>query len=272
MTHCSLEAACAIVWALVNIRSPKARRLLRPAFLQAAIKGWASVPDNDGSGLLLAAEGRATNILGQVPALQRLALLFAPQCTREHLTGLFALDARLASIVRNSREPMLAQLSLAWWREQLTNAQPSVPAGEPLLAVLRLWQDKGSALAGLASGWEAMTGATPLPPASMELLARARGEAFAALADTPADKAVALRMGINWALADIAAHLSIPAEHECAAALASQQDWRSERLGRGLRPLTVLHSMARRAVAKGIALEASPGSWLTAQRIGLFGR
>jgi len=55
-------------------------------------------------------------LLDSLGPLNRLALAYAPQSTRLPLLALLALDMRLAGIVRNSREPMLAQLRLAWWR------------------------------------------------------------------------------------------------------------------------------------------------------------
>ena len=154
-------------------------------------------------------------LLQSLPAEQRLAMAYAPARCRASLLGLLALDRRLASIVRSSREPMLAQLRLAWWREQLSQDPAQWPEGEPLLAALRDWRGDRGTLAGLTAGWEAMTGAAPLPVTSFESLAEARAGAFAALAG-PHYHAAALRMARNWALADIAARLSHPQEREAA--------------------------------------------------------
>ena len=137
-----------------------------------------------------------------LPALQRLALAYAPAKSRPAWIALLALDARLADIVRHAHEPMLAQLRLAWWREQLAGSSGGPATGDPLLALLREWPGQGMALAGLAGGWEAMTGPPPLPSSAFLLLAEARGQAFAALADSLDEAAIALRMGRAWALAD----------------------------------------------------------------------
>ena len=169
-------------------------------------------------------------LLGSLSALQRLALAYAPARAAAPTLALFALDVRLAGIVRSASEPMLAQLRLAWWREQLEASVGTLPAGEPLIAVLESWTGSRRALVGLAEGWEEMTGPAPLAGSAIERLAEARAEAFCGLCDQIApkrDRAEARRLGYNWALADIAANLSHPEERRTAAELASAQDWRA---------------------------------------------
>lgn len=208
----------------------------------------------------------AGDLIETLPPVQRLALAYAPAATRHALTGFFALDARLAGIVRNSHEPMLAQLRLAWWREALVGGR----SGDPLLALLEQWPGPRETLTGLVAGWEGMTGAAPLPSAAFLELAEARGAGFAALAEAGE---AALRMGRNWALADIAAHLSHPAEHLAVLDMARAQDWRREALPRALRPLAVLHGLAARAISKDVPATAITAfAVLAAMRIGLIGR
>ena len=55
----------------------------------------------------------ALSLLETLPLRQRLALAYGTGEGRLALLGLLALDQRLAGIVRNSREPSLAQLRLA---------------------------------------------------------------------------------------------------------------------------------------------------------------
>ena len=215
----------------------------------------------------------AGDLIETLPVLQRLALAYAPAATRQVLTGFFALDARLSGLVRNSHEPMLAQLRLAWWREALGGTGSAPTSGEPLLVALEHWPGSRDALTGLAGGWEAMIGAAPLPPAAFLALAEARGRGFAALAPEGPPREAALRLGRNWALADIAAHLSHPAERETVQELARAQDWRRAPLPRALRPLAVLHGLAAREISKDApALAISPLAALAAMRIGLLGR
>ncbi len=211
-------------------------------------------------------------LIDGLPEIQRLALAYAPARSRERWLGLLALDQRLAGIVRSSREPSLAQLRLAWWREQLRAPVADWPQGDPLLAVLQGWQDRRGVLAALCDGWEEMVGASPLAAHAFDALAQARAGCCAALADAPESAENAVRYGRNWALADIAAHLSNPAERETVLGLARASDWGRGKLSRQLRPLAVLHGLARRNLAKNRpAQHVSPGGMICALRIGLLG-
>jgi phytoene synthase len=212
-----------------------------------------------------------------LPTLQRLALTYAPAETRELLLAFLALDARLANIVRSSHEPILAQLRLAWWREQLECNSDGLGSGDPLLATLHRWPGPKTELCSLVDGWEKMTGPPPLSADIFIDLAEARGQAFAALTDSPRQAAIALRMGRSWALADIAIHLSDLRERDRVLTLVRSQNWGWQRLPRKLRPLAVLHGLAARtnwqnndALQKSIAL--TPGALLVAIRIGMTGR
>lgn len=212
-------------------------------------------------------------LLESLGPVNRLALAYAPQSTRLPLLALLMLDMRLAGIVRNSREPMLAQLRLAWWREQLSGDTSRWPEGEPLLVALRSWDGAHSALIPLVEGWEAMTGTAPLPEEAFLKLADARGAAFAALADDDRVVDDATRLGRNWALADISGRLSHPDEQAMVMALAKAQDWRSARLPKRLRPLVVLHGLAARSLRDGSnGGRVSLFSLLAAIRMGLLGR
>lgn len=216
---------------------------------------------------------RNDRLIGELPVLQRLALAYAPQSSRDHWLGLLALDSRLATILRAAREPMLAQLRLAWWREQLRTDPSAWPEGEPLLALLKRWEGRREALVALVDGWEAMTGAAPLPANALLALAEARGAAFAALAEQTGAanrRDAAARLGRNWAVADLAARLSDTAEQRLAGELAQALDWSAPRLSGSLRPLAVLHGLAARSVRGGG--DQGLGTMLAALRLGLLGR
>lgn len=210
-----------------------------------------------------------------LPTLQRLALTYSPRSARLPTLALFALDARLAEVVRSASEPMLAQIRLAWWREMLARNPEDWPLGEPLLSSLRSWGSETGTLPGLVDGWEVMTGQAPLPAGEMDRLAVARGDAFGALAGLlgiDSERSAAARMGRNWALADIASRLTHPAEQEAAGSLAAKQDWRAQRLSRKLRPLAVLHGLAARSRRRGEPVDAlGASSILPAIRLGLLG-
>jgi phytoene/squalene synthetase len=55
------------------------------------------------------------------------AALFAPEAKRGHLFALTALYYELAHAAATPREPMLAQIRLAWWRETIAQARVGHP-------------------------------------------------------------------------------------------------------------------------------------------------
>jgi phytoene synthase len=207
-----------------------------------------------------------------LPPSQRLALTYASARSRPSTLAVLALDARLAQILRGRREPLGAQLRLAWWREMLERPAAQWPGGEPLLDSLREWRDP-AALAALPSGWEALL-AEQLTRAAIGEFAEARSEAFAALARelevaAAGDAAAAARI---WAHADLAANLSAGAERELAVDLGRRLG-PPPRLAASLRPLAVLAALGAAALARGGGdLLIGPRSTLLALRIGLLGR
>lgn len=215
-------------------------------------------------------------LLATLPSLQRLALAYAPVKAREPTLALFALDARLANVLRHSREPMMAQLRLAWWRENLQRDAAEWPSGEPLLRALTSWGNRHQTLTALIDGWEALTGPAPLGPEPLAAMADGRGAAFAALAAVvgkEADAAPAGQLGRGWALADLATRLGHPLEGEAARTLLLAEQGSGRRLSRAMRPLTVLHGLALRQLGPGIEASAnSPALLFTALRLGLLGR
>jgi phytoene synthase len=203
-------------------------------------------------------------LLETLPPVQRLALAYAPVRARKPTLALLALDTRLAGIVRHSHEPSLAQLRLAWWREQLLADARTWPRGEPLLAALRSWQGHQNGLLALVDGWEYLTGVAPLPEADLAAFAEGRGLAFKSLAELLGiEPESAARLGRQWALADLAVHVAHPDEQSVARRLLAGEG-RPARVGRALRPLTVLHGLAVR--------KQSAPSLLAALRLGLLGR
>jgi phytoene synthase len=209
-----------------------------------------------------------------LPTVSRLALAYAPRSARMQTLALLALDTRLAGLLRNSREPMLAQLRLSWWRESLGQPADKWPEGEPLLAALRTWNGHHGGLVSLVNGWEALTGAAPLPETALEAMAQGRAAAFATLAqalESGDDLRGVQRLGRSWALADLAMRLGHESERASARALALVHPAKGVRLSRAMRPLTVLHGLATRRLAKGEDAATSPAAVLKAMRLGLLG-
>ena len=207
--------------------------------------------------------------------MSRLALAYAPAKARLQTLALFALDTRLAGLLRNSSEPMLAQLRLSWWRETLTRDENEWPEGEPLLAALRSWNGQHRSLSALVDGWEALTGTAPLPPGALREMAEGRAASFAALARSLAleqEAETASHLGRQWAAADLAMRLGHSQERSAATALVAEGKDRRPRVSRSLRPLLVLHGLAHRRLEKGDEAAAlSPAAMLKAMRLGFLG-
>ena len=215
-------------------------------------------------------------IIAGLPLPARLALSYAPARSRSLFLGFFALDSRFATIIRQGKEPILAQMRLAWWRETLEKKPDARPWGEPLLEVLADWRGEEQALAELAEGWEILLAEPPLSEQQILRFGQARGSAVAALArlsGEPAHVEPAARAGLLWAMADLAGGVTEPAEKEIALSIARRVAEQPAGLPRALRPLAVLAGLARRSVARGGApLLDSAAAGLLAMRLGILGR
>ena len=55
------------------------------------------------------------------------AALFAPADARPHLFALYALNYEVARVAETVREPMIADIRLAWWRETVEGARSGKP-------------------------------------------------------------------------------------------------------------------------------------------------
>jgi len=206
---------------------------------------------------------------------RRLALLYVPLAVRPGIAALFALDERLGRIVAGTREPMLAAIRLAWWREAVERLRRERTPDEPLLqaladAVVAHGVD-GTVLARIVEGREA------LPQDAGVEAHGGRGaalfEAAAMLLGGESDAAVA-NAGAAWALVDLAFHDSVRSRAE--EVLAAARSLRGPaRWPRRLRPLGMLAALARDDAAKGLDVARVPGSAPRAARMiahRLFGR
>ena len=228
-------------------------------------------PDHEPQAALIEALGPA----------ERLALAYASVRARPLWLGMLALDARLAGVIRNAtqggREPMLAQIKLAWWRERLAEPHDAMPKGEALLAALGAWGGAHGRLIALVDGWEALLGAAPLSGEALAVWVTGRAQACAGLAEVlgvavgvSARMDAVERMARGWALGDLVPHLGDPQERTAAEGLARAQDWTGARMPRAMRPLSVLYGLARRTARDGRPA-AGTGALLTAMRLGISG-
>ena len=214
-------------------------------------------------------------LIETLPPAQRLALAYAPARLREVTLGLLALDLHLAALVRGTREPILGQVRLAWWRDRLGEPVADRPKGDPLLALLAGWEGHEAGLTALIDGWEHMLGAD-LDAAAIDAFAKGRATGFgtlASLAGKPDASGVAVIAGHRWALADLAAHLGKTQEKARALEAAAGLGSHAVALPRALRPLAVLDGLACRSLANGGApLAEGPRAALVALRLGIVGR
>lgn len=210
----------------------------------------------------------------RAPAL-RIALAYTPAVHRQALAALFDFDAMLGRFVVRSSEPLLVQVRLAWWREQLEETAGAASSGDPVLAALRLhFGGEREALVALVDGWEGFIAEPPLSAAAIDALARARAAmigAFACRAGAPRERAAAERAGMFWALADIASRDGEPRER---AAITSLVPDRTKVFPqrRELRGVAVLGGLGQRALRRGEPLLTGRWAALAAFRLGLLGR
>jgi len=179
-----------------------------------------------------------------------LAVSYAPVGSRAALDALFALDTALGNVLRTTREPLVGQMRLAWWREALQGLDASGAPAEPVLrsltaAVLPLGI-AGGTLSEMVEAWEPLLG--DIGTGAIHDHARLRGRALFAIAGRALDAAPsdpASEAGEGWALADLAANLSDPAlasqaRERAATLLAHARRSRWSRNGRALGALALI--------------------------------
>lgn len=206
---------------------------------------------------------------------RRLALAYASPDRRDGLALLWALDEQMGAILASVRDPMLAELRLAWWREALEGLARGEAQVDPILRGIAGLPIDPAALARLANGWIALLGDLPLAgDAIHEHAAERGGVLFGQAARLLGGEHAGLEAaGEAWALVDLAARIS---DAETAAAA---RHMARERLAavkgcwpRTLRPLAVLTALARRdAMRSGARQQGAPGRLFRAIIAGISG-
>ncbi|MXO64418.1 hypothetical protein GRI91_01420 [Altererythrobacter endophyticus] len=211
-------------------------------------------------------------MLESLPLVERLALAYGSAKGRDVLLPIFACDARLSQIVRQKREPVLAQMRLAWWREMLEKPADQLPKGDAVLDALSHWPERGQ-LASLVSGWEMLL-QEELDAAAIEAFVDGRANAvrLAALQIDSGNNADVQTAAQYWALGDLAANLGPSDERERVRRQADDLPRNIARLPRSLRPVFILGKLGQRALdADGAPLLSGPKSMLTIARLGIAG-
>jgi len=173
-----------------------------------------------------------------------LALLHMPGDVREAFAALFAVDIAMGDVVARAREPQLARIKLAWWREQLEALDRGPPPAEPRLqAVARHVLPlgiSGADVGELEPGWATLLDEPPDPS-----LVAARGAALFRIGGTMlrADDPRLAEAGSLYALASVGRR-GLPQMLDAARSHASAL--RDHRFQRRIRSLTMLARGAAR--------------------------
>lgn len=209
-------------------------------------------------------------ILSVSPA-EALAMNYAPQQWRLRYGALFALDARLRRYVLTNTEPLLSQIKLAWWREQMDKPVD----GEPILAAVHGgWREDKNILRQLVDAYEGLLGATPVDEARAKELLSASAQAFASMAQRTGEGQHALtvqRQGELWSSAWLLGHRLVT--NNWPRYLVGSENLPVPRLPRALRPIAVVGALGRRSLARGGApIVGSAADVAVALRAGMVGR
>ena len=207
----------------------------------------------------------------------RLAIASARAEHGAQFAALLALDARLGKLVGGASEPMLGQMRLAWWRDQLAADPMSRPRGDAVLDSLSdvYWQS-GQVLVGLVDGWEQFLIGGEDAAKSISALANGRAGAFCTLGEIIGTRSAqnAVRNSAHlWSHVDVALHASDAEDRVQALKMAGSIREEKAALDRDMRPLAVLRGLAVRVLDKDLTqMMGDRFSPLAALRLGIFGR
>ena len=140
-----------------------------------------------------------------------LSVLYAPEAARPALIALHAYDLEQLRVVADAREPMLAEIRLAWWRDQLDHLAGGAAAPpQPILQALAAHAvPRGLDPAGLSiieEGFLPLLTDGPLDPLALATsrgapLFRALATVVLGRAPEAAEAEAAELAGTRWALA-----------------------------------------------------------------------
>jgi phytoene synthase len=145
----------------------------------------------------------------------QLAVAYARSDLRAAWSLLLEFDNRMMAIAFKGQEPVLKQMRLAWWREQLAKSVADRPKGEPLLARLSRMPNAGQveiAAATLIDAWEELITDDGDSGAGLQKCADLRADAiFASYAGwVGSNVTAATDAGRAWALADLGGSPQLP--------------------------------------------------------------
>ncbi len=174
---------------------------------------------------------------------QILAVAYAPKALKNRLRWLLLFDQRLQDLQQKAREPLIAQMRLAWWRDVLAKPVGERPKGEPLLLALTDLEGEEAVLPtalALVDAWE-LAICDPDTGASLQSSKRRAEAIFLSYAIwsgcAPYELEVAMALGMSWANpgADYLISKSGKLRPLSILALAAHLEWRGVGRANGLR-------------------------------------
>lgn len=198
-------------------------------------------------------------------AERTLVLSYVRSPTRDRLAALWDLDATLGQVLGGGREPMIARIKLAWWRDALEGLDRSPPPPQPVLQMLAALVlpvgIKGAELSGLEEGWSVLASLDSLDREAVEAHALRRGRLMFALSARLLGERNAPDGGELWALADLARHSRDQSDVQLALAAGRERLGTAvDRWPKRLRPLGMLAKLAARDIQSGSANFERQGS------------
>jgi 15-cis-phytoene synthase len=146
-------------------------------------------------------------------------------------------------VVTTTTEPMIGQIRLTWWHEQMLGLDrgevPADPVITALQGVIRDHDVTGAMLAALVEGWEVLLEPMPLGDSVLREYAMKRGDVLFELSARLLASDVSPNIGAGWALIDLAGHCSDCTTRERALALFRKMPIR------GPKPLRILARVAQ---------------------------
>ena len=201
----------------------------------------------------------SSGLLSPTGVLPTLLLSYAPPETRYWHRLAWVIDERLAHVVRTVREPSIAAIRMAWWREALAAHDLSKGKSEPLVEAWRARPRNAAAdqaVEQMINGWSVLADGAALTVEDMRAYAEGRGSGlFGLLTADGGGTSVedVRRAGALWALWDLAGHVSNAKLAAQAMDLAHSYADQGSTLPkqRRLKPLRLALGIARREVVKG---------------------
>lgn len=208
----------------------------------------------------------------------RLALAHSPDEVRDVLRIFLEFDARLARIVAATSEPMLGQMRLAWWRDELGKPVEQRPNGDAVLdGIGEHWAGREAGLISLANAWEHLLAEPPLDEADARKFLEHRRDGlvsvFSAVDSGVADNKAYKDAAWAWVCADVATKVSDSDERAMFVRLGTSDARTGGALPRPARGLAILGALGLRSLRRGgRPLMEGRGAALTALRASVLGR